>query len=466
MKITFLGAAREVTGSCFLVDAAGSRFLVDHGMFQGGADAYRKNRARLRFDPREIDFVLLTHAHIDHSGLLPRLVALGFRGAIYATGATCDLLEVMLPDAAYIQERQAEANHGKFTRPALYTVAQAHAALGQLRPVKYDEPFDLRPGLRSRFRDGGHILGSAIVELWAKEGGRSRKVVFSGDIGSPMRPVVKDPTPIAEADVLIVESTYGNRLHKSLADTENELVEVINATLGRGQGNIVVPAFAVGRTQEVLHVLAALAKSGRIAGGLQVYVDSPMATKATEVTLRHRELIDDETRELIAWGRDGGGRALQVNFTESVEESMRLNAIRHGAVIISASGMCDAGRIRHHLRWNLPRAGSAIVFTGFQAAGTLGRRLVEGAQEVRLFGEVVPVRARICTIGGLSAHADRAGLLAWLKGFGKPPQRTFVVHGEAATALDFAEAIRRELGWRVDVPDAGDVFDLDRTPDR
>jgi metallo-beta-lactamase family protein len=459
MKITFLGAAREVTGSSFLVESESRAFLVDHGMFQGGAEADRKNRARRRFDPRSVEFVLLTHAHIDHSGLLPRLIQLGFTGPVYATAATCDLLEVMLPDAAFVQAREYE-NQARTARPPLYTVEQARAALKRLKRVDYDELLDLGRGLRCRFRDAGHILGSGIIELWVKEGAHTTKVVFSGDIGQPGRPVVKDACAIQEADALLVESTYGNRLHKSFAATQDELVRIITETLGSGRGNILIPAFAVGRTQEVLYVLADLVRTGRVAKGMQVYVDSPMAAKATEVTLRHADLVDSETRELIAWGRDGNGRAIDVHFTESVEESKRLNAIRHGAVIISASGMCEAGRIRHHLLHNLPRSESAIVFTGFQAAGTLGRRLVDGASEVRLFGECVPVHARICTVGGLSAHADQAALLAWLRNFRKAPRQTFVVHGEAPAVLDFASSVERELGWNVEVPGPGEAFDV------
>ncbi|MGE5522575.1 MAG: MBL fold metallo-hydrolase RNA specificity domain-containing protein [Rhodospirillaceae bacterium] len=459
MNITFLGAAREVTGSCYVVRTATHQFLVDHGLFQGGAEAYRKNRAPLAFDPREIDFVLLTHAHIDHSGLLPRLAALGFRGPVYATPATCDLLEVMLPDAAYVQEREAERHRGRAARP-LYTAAQAHAVLAQLHRIDYGRIVALDKRLRFCLRDAGHILGSAIVELWVEEDGRTRKVVFSGDIGQPSRPVVADPTRIEAADVVIVESTYGDRLHKPMQATEDELVQVVTETLTRGGGNIVIPAFAVGRTQEVLHLLADLVRRGRIENRLEVYVDSPMATRATEVTLRHRDLIDPQTRELIAWGCHAGGDALKVHFTESPEESKRLNAIRHGAVILSASGMCDAGRIRYHLLHNLPRPRSAIVFMGFQATGTLGRRLVDGAKEVRLFGETVPVRARVHTIGGLSAHADRDGLLGWLKGFRQPPARAFVVHGENGVALGFAQLVRQELGWNVDVPSAREAIDL------
>jgi metallo-beta-lactamase family protein len=444
MHITFLGAAREVTGSCYWLQDDDRSFLVDCGMFQGGADAYRKNRGRFPFDAARLDFVLLTHAHIDHSGLLPRLAELGFRGPVYATAATCDLLGVMLPDAAYVQEREEHP---------LYTVAQAQASLRRLHPVDYDQIVELGAGLRCRFRDAGHILGSAIVELWSTTAGVTRKVVFSGDIGETGRPIVNDPTMIEETDTLLVESTYGNRRHKSLDETEEELAGIVNAMARRGRGNIVIPAFAIGRTQELLHLLADLVRRGSIRSRLSVYVDSPLATRATEVTLRHQGIVDRETRELIAWGKANARARLEVRFTESLEESKRLNHVRHGALIISASGMCDAGRIKYHLLHNLPDADSVIVFTGFQAAGTLGRRLVDGARTVRIFGEEVPVRARIATLGGLSAHADEAGLMNWLRGFKHPPSRTYVVHGEAATASAFADRVRSELGWQVTVPD-------------
>jgi metallo-beta-lactamase family protein len=473
MRISFLGAAREVTGSCYLLEAGGHRILVDCGMFQGGREARRKNREALAFDPRSIDCVLLTHAHIDHSGLLPRLVALGYRGPIHATTATCDLLAVMLPDAAYIQEKEVEreTRHRHRARHApeqgrarsvpesapLYTVAQAHDCLHHLRPVDYDTEFEPLPGMRCRLRDAGHILGAAIVELWIKERGVTRKLVFSGDIGQPGRPVVRDPTPIAEADVLLVESTYGNRLHKSIEETERELVHAIDETIGGGggrghnRGNLVVPSFAVGRTQEILYVLGDLMRRGRIARNIEIIVDSPMATRATEITMRHLDLTDIEMRALTAWQSAGRGNRPHIRFTESVEDSVRLNELR-GAIIISASGMCDAGRVKHHLRHNLPRAESGVLITGFQAEGTLGRRLVDGARRVKIFGEEVAVRARLYTIGGLSAHADQAGLLGWLSGFRTPPQRTFVVHGESATAEDFARLVHGRLGWRTEAP--------------
>ena len=451
MRLTFLGAAREVTGSCYRVCDSERSFLVDCGMFQGGADAYRKNRARFAFDPAHLDFVLLTHAHIDHTGLLPRLVERGFKGPIYATAATCDLLGVMLPDAAYVQERE----------PApLYTIAQAQASLRLLHPIDYERVVDLGGRMRCRLRDAGHILGAAIIELWSHGDGAARKAVFSGDLGQPGRPIVNDACTVEEADALIVESTYGNRLHKNLAATEDELTVLLNEMLERRRGNIVIPAFAVGRTQELLHLLATLVRSGRVRNTFPVYVDSPLATRATQVTLQHRDNVDRETRDLIAWGRKNSAAAIQVRFTESLEESKRLNEVKHGAVIISASGMCDAGRIKHHLLHNLPRAESIIVFMGFQAAGTLGRRLVDGARTVRLFGDEIPVRARIATLGGLSAHADQAALLTWLRGFRKPPAHTYVVHGEMLAAEAFAARVRQDLGWQVSVPQAGASIDV------
>ncbi len=468
MKITFLGAAREVTGSRYLLEADGARFLIDCGMFQGGREAREKNRQAFAFDPASIDFVLLSHAHIDHSGLLPRLVALGFRGPIYTTRATRDLLAVMLPDAGHIQEREAESeNYRRFKSKKkaprhdfapLYTVEQARASLKYLEAVDYGQEITPHPSVRCVFRDAGHILGSAIVEVWLGSGARRRKVVFSGDLGQPARPLVRDPTPIGEADVLIVESTYGDRVHKSMAETEDELVQVVNDTLRKKRGNLIVPAFAVGRTQDMLYLLADLTRQGRIPR-LTVFVDSPMATAATEITYRHMALLDEETHALMD---EHGGMAnfQKLAFVGDAEESKALDRITGGAVIISASGMCDAGRIKYHLRANLPRASATLLITGFQAAGTLGRRLVDGARRVRMLGADVPVRADLFTLGGLSAHADRDALLAWLGHFRAPPGQVFVMHGEAETALGFAALIRERLGWKAEAPTAGQCVEL------
>ncbi|BDT66309.1 ribonuclease [Comamonadaceae bacterium OS-1] len=466
MKLTFIGAAQEVTGSCFLVETGTLRFLVDCGMFQGGSEARARNLQAWTFDPRQVDFVLLTHAHIDHSGLLPRLCALGFRGSIITTHATADLLSVMLLDSAHIQEtdwaRAQRKNHRQRKRagaPApLYTVAQAQACLEQLSGVAYDEDVRPDPTLRCRFRDAGHILGSASLELWVTEGKKTTKLVFSGDLGQPGRPIVRDPTAITHADVLLVESTYGDRLHRSLKDTVDELVEVIESTVHKRKGNIIIPAFALGRTQEVIWLLADLCRQGRLPK-LTVFVDSPMATKATEITWRHKELLDAETQAYLL-PQDTLSQWIDLHFTQTVEESVALNTIQSGAIIISASGMCDAGRIKHHLSHNLGRSECAIIIIGFQAAGTLGRKLVDGFKRVRIFGEEHVVRAQIHTIGGLSAHADQAALLGWLQGFAHAPRRTFVVHGEAQTARAFADLIATTRGWKVEVPAPGTQVDL------
>jgi metallo-beta-lactamase family protein len=463
MRLTFLGAAGEVTGSCYLVEAGQVRFLIDCGMFQGGREAAAKNR-RFAFDPRAIDFVLLSHAHIDHSGLIPRLVALGFKGPIYATRATVDLLGVMLPDSAYLQEKESERatrqrfaarrQGGEARGPAdvapLYTVQQALASLKRLVPVEYDAPAQPDESVRCVFRDAGHILGSAILEIWLGSGGARTKLVFSGDLGQPGHPIVNDPTRIEHADVLLVESTYGQRLHKNLAQTLDEFAFALNDTLASRRGNVVIPAFAVGRAQDILYFILELSRQQRLRP-LQVYVDSPMALAATRITLEHPELHDRETAALREWltGNAGGQR---VHFTESVEDSMRINEVRAGAVIISASGMCEGGRVMHHLRYNLSRPECAIVFVGFQAAGTLGRRIVDGARSVCMFGEQYAVRAKVFTIGGLSAHADQSALLGWLSGFKQAPRATWVVHGEPEAAQALREAIAGRFGWTAAVP--------------
>lgn len=456
MRLGFFGAVGEVTGSCTLVDTGEVRFLVDCGMFQGGAEARQKNERALNFgfDVRQLDFVLLTHAHIDHSGLLPRLSMLGFRGPIYTTPATQALVGVLLPDSAHIQEKEAEwqlrnrRRRGRLERgiqAPLYSVIQALASLKQLHTVNYGETLRPAEGISVVFHDAGHILGSATLEVSISSGGRPRKLVFSGDLGMPNRPVLNDPEPPPfEADALLIESTYGNRQHRPLAETEDEIVAAFARTWAAG-GNVIIPAFAVGRTQEILYLLTDLVKRGRLAP-LKVYVDSPMASSATKITLEHRALLDQETCDLIDW-QQAHPEKMYIEFVADVERSRQLNDIRHGAVIISASGMCDAGRIKYHLRENLPRSECTILIAGFQAAGTLGRRLVDGTRLARIFGETVPVRAKICTVGGLSAHADQNTLIDWLKGFHKPPGRVFVVHGEAGASADFAQAIKERLGW-------------------
>jgi len=462
MNMTFLGAAREVTGSCFLVETARTRFLVDCGMVQGGREAPARNRKPFGFDPASIDFVLLTHAHIDHSGLLPKLTRAGFKGPIYATAATVDLLGVMLPDSAYIQEtdarRNARRSSGTRPIPPLYTLQDAQACLNQARSLAYDEEFAPHSTVRCRFRDAGHILGSAIIEVWVTEDQRATKLVFTGDLGQPGRPILRDPTPIEDADILVMESTYGNRRHKDLRATEDEMIAIVEKTLFERGGNVIIPAFAVGRTQEVIYNLHRLVCDGRLRH-LNVFVDSPMATEATRITREHLELFDEQARGLAKWHARGEGIPY-LRFTGSVEESKALNRIRSGAIIISASGMCDAGRIRHHLRHALPRRECSVLMPGFQAQGTLGRRLVNGARRVRIFGEDVPVRAAVHSVDGLSAHADQPALLDWAGAFRKRPALTFIVHGESAAALALSDALRQTLGWRVTAPEHGRVENL------
>ena len=461
MKITFLGAAREVTGSCYLIETDQCRFLIDCGMVQGGREAPARNHKPFDFDPRSIDFVLLTHAHIDHSGLLPKLVLNGLGGPIYSTRATTDLLGVMLPDSGHIQEMdadRAQRRHRPDALPPIYTVQDAKNCLEQVRPVDYDERFAPHPSIACCFQDAGHILGSAIIEIWVTENGVTRKLVASGDLGQPGRPILKDPTQIKAADVLLIESTYGDRNHKDLPTTLSELADIVEDTLYKRRGNVIVPAFAVGRTQELIYHLHQLTEQGRLSH-LNIYVDSPMAVAVTNITKKHFELFDAEAHRITQWHTQAKNLPT-MHFVADVAESIAINQIRSGAIIISASGMCDAGRIKHHLRHNLGRPECSVLITGFQAGGTLGRRLVDGEKVVRIFGEEVAVRASIHTLGGFSAHADQKALMAWASGFSKPPGRTFVVHGEAAAAKNFAQQLHTEKNWTVDVPEIGQSFQL------
>lgn len=468
MKLSFHGAAGEVTGSCLRVEHDEGVFLVDCGLFQGGRNADLKNLRALDFDLREIDFVLLTHAHLDHSGLIPRLVSLGYKGSVFATEATVDLLEVMLLDSAYIQEKEAEwANRRSRSRNArslsnqapLYTVEQARTSLGRLRKVAYEQPVRPHPAVSCRFREAGHILGSALIEIDVPSGGHTRRLVVTGDLGQPDRPVLRDPARVSHADVLVMESTYGDRAHRAMAATEAELVDILHQTLKVRQGNVIIPAFAVGRCQEVIFVLSKLVHDDFI-DRLEIVVDSPMSAAVSELTLRYDELWDEPTRALRDWVLEHPER-VHLRFVSDVEESMALNRQRAGLVIISASGMCEAGRIKHHLRHNIARTECSIVICGFQAGGTLGRRLVDGARQVTLFGERLPVRASVHTIGGLSAHADQPAMLEWLSSLSAAPQRLFVVHGEVQASVALCDAIRTRFDWGgVEVAQAGMPYEL------
>ncbi len=447
-----------------LVQAPGARFLVDCGMFQGGEEADRKNSRPFPAALSSIDFVLSTHAHLDHSGLLPKIARDGFRGPIYSTSATADLLKVMLPDSGHIQEREAEWQTRRALRAGrrdgrpLYTEADALAVFPLLKPVPYGEEISPAPGIRVRFLDAGHILGSAIVSVAVRDDGREKTLVFSGDLGHRGLPIVRDPATVERADVLVMESTYGNRLHKGMGETIEEFLHALTDTLQRKGGNVIIPSFAVGRAQDILYLLADLTRKGRISG-LTLYIDSPLAAEATRITLRHPECFDEETRKVLEW-REENPEALRVVATANSQESMALNSIRGGAIILAGSGMCTAGRIKHHLKHNLWRKECSVVIVGFQAEGTLGRRIVDGARWVRIFGDDIAVAADIYTIGGLSAHADRDGLLAWAGNFRDPPARVFVAHGEESVSIGFAQTLRDRLRWNAEVPDPGQPFEV------
>ncbi len=465
MRLTFLGAAQQVTGSCFLFEVQGRQFLVDCGMFQGSRAVEQLNRRPFGFDPARLDCVILTHAHIDHSGLLPRLSAQGFSGPVLTTQATCDLLGVMLPDSAWLQKMEFERaqRHRRKVPPPLYSLEDVEQLLSQCRALPYDEVEEFHPGLRVCLREAGHILGSAVVELWLGSGQHQRKVVISGDLGQPGRPILRDAAVITEADVLLLESTYGDRNHRSLPETLDEFVETIHSTLFKKGGNLVVPSFAVGRTQEILYWFNQLAREGRLPAGLRIYVDSPMANEVTRLTARHAELFDEETKQLVSLAPRADWAPV-IRLVSTVEESMSLNRLSGGAVIIAASGMCEGGRIRHHLRHNIGNPRSTIMITGFQAQGTLGRRLVDGAKRIRLFGESLAVRAKLVTIGGFSAHADQQALVDWAAGFSEAPGRVALVHGELQAQQSLAAAIEQRLGWNCDIPGPGTVLDLEAIP--
>ncbi len=471
MHIQFLGASQEVTGSKYLIQgkAAGIDhcFMVDYGMFQGGKEADSKNSSPLLIDPAKLDFVVLTHAHIDHSGLLPRLCAQGFKGDIYCTPATAALLKIMLLDSAHLQE----ADHERALRKQLqgrwkgdlpiplYSTIQAIDCLAQLKTFPFHQVFSPANGIRIEFFDAGHILGSAITAIDIQQhNNQYQRTVFSGDLGMFERPLGNNPELLTNADTIIIESTYGDRLHRKLSDTEDEFVDVLTNTI-KHNGNVVIPAFAVGRTQEIIFLLIDLIRRKRLPH-LNIWVDSPMATAVTQLTEEYLPQLDQEAQDVYAWYQKNTSK-LDLRFVADVEESKALNRVKGGAIIISASGMCEAGRIVHHLKWNLPHRNNAIVITGFQAAGTLGRRLVDQAKIIHLFGKEVPVKASIHTIGGLSAHADQEGLIRWLKGFQSPPKHVYITHGEPNASHLLMKAIQSQLGWEhLTIPQVNTIFPL------
>lgn len=458
MKIRFLGAARGVTGSCYLMETGKRKFAVDCGLHQGNSEIEKRNWNMDAYRPEEIQFVLITHAHIDHCGLLPRLVRSGFRGDIYATPPSIDLLEIMLKDSAYIQEMEAEwktkkrTRHGNSSVDPLYNQADVADTLKLLRPVDYNREFNPCPEARVLYKDAGHILGSSIIEVCVnEEKDREIKLVFSGDLGRPNQLLMKDPSNSETADFLFLESTYGNRDHKNEDQSREELLEAVNYSYEHGQ-KVIIPAFALERTQEVLYSLYLLHREGRLPVGMPIFLDSPLAIRATQIFSKHFRYFDAGTRELFRSGEDPL-RLPGLRFTESPGESMAINTHKGPAIIISASGMASAGRVKHHLRHNIWKKGASIVFVGFQARGTPGRKIVDGARMIKILGEELAVNAKVFTINGFSAHAGQSQLLEWLDCSQNQGMKVFLTHGEYENQKILAELIRKKFNYEVHIPD-------------
>ena len=467
MKVHFLGAARVVTGSNILVETENRKILLDCGMFQGSRQLNRLNYQPFRFNPEEIDLLILSHAHIDHSGRIPSLIKSGFKGKIYCTKATYDLCSIMLPDSGYVQETENEWENrkrkraGKPLRDPLYTADEAKDSLKAFSPVLYNQKITIDDRLTVRFQDAGHILGSAIMELWIKESGETIKLVFSGDLGRKNKPIIRDPAIIEEADYLIIESTYGNRLHPSLDNEAAKLIPIMIETQKRG-GNVVIPSFAVQRAQDIIYELnqyydQIISLKDQSYLDIPVYVDSPLTISATEIFRRNPNCFDADTLKLIKQGYNPLDFK-NLHFSRTANESKQLNASPESKVIISASGMCTAGRIKHHLKHNLWRKESSIVFVGYQAEGTLGRRIKDGAKKVKIFGEDIKIKAQIHVLEGFSGHADQDELIQWIKNFKKKPQKIFLVHGEDEALDTLYDLIQNNLGLKAIIPQLGEKF--------
>lgn len=465
MNISFLGAAGTVTGSNYLITTEKYKFLLDCGQFQGGKKTEELNFIDFAYDPSEIDFMILSHAHIDHSGRIPKLVKEGFRGRIYCTRGTSDLTDILLRDSGHIHEKETEWENRKRARAGLapvkplYTVADAEVAVKYLYPVLYDQTILVNDDITLRFKDAGHILGSAIVEIWVRENSHEKKLVFSGDLGMDNKPLLRNPELIEEADYLLIESTYGNRVHEHPEQRIDKLIKIILETADRG-GTVVIPSFAVGRTQEIIYELNKYyddKEEGRRFNRIPVYIDSPLATRATEIFRRNAEVFDEETRAYIMSG-DNPLDFRNLHFTKTVEESIALNKDTSPKIVISASGMANAGRIKHHLKHNLWRPECSVIFVGYQAEGTLGRRIRDGEKIVRIFGESIQVNAEVHEIEGFSGHADQNGLIKWLKGFKHFPEKVFIVHGEDDSRADFKKTVASIFGKDPIVPKLNEVF--------
>lgn len=456
MQITCHGAAGCVTGSCHLVETGAARFLIDCGMFQGNKTLNRHNFEPFPFNPQELDFVIITHAHIDHCGLLPKLVKYGFQGIIYASPPTADLLPVMLADSAFIQEKDTEHENkrrvrkGEPPREPLYTIRHADEVTALIQAVTYNNTMQAAGDVTFRLRDAGHIIGSAIVELFIKHSnGKEIKTVFSGDLGQDNVPIVEDPTDICHADYVFIESTYGDRIHVRARSRKDELYEHIQATYRKG-GKLMIPAFALERTQELLYTLSELKNERKDFPPMNIYLDSPLAIKITEIFEKHPDHYDEAARART----DNPFSFPGLTCTPSVEESQKVNAMQEPAIIIAGSGMCNAGRIRHHLKHGIWDAKNTVLFVGYQAPGTLGRFLLDGAEEIKMMGLILAVKAEIARIGSFSAHADQQGLLEWLSAFREKPRSVFLVHGEDETRATFS-AILKEKGFNAVLPGKG-----------
>lgn len=455
IKVTCLGAAGSVTGSCYLVESpGGKKILVDCGLFQGGRQMEARNWSDWGFDPAQIEILFLTHAHIDHSGRIPKLVKDGFKGRIITSPPTAELCSVLLLDSAHIQEMDAEWQSRKNKRQSrsdivpLYTTEDAEACTRFFSPVERDQTIDVEPGLKARLRNAGHILGSSILELWIEENQDALKIVFSGDLGKKNQLIVKDPHEIFNADYLFLESTYGNRRHRSFEESKSELLEAIRYSTSHGE-KIIIPAFAVERTQEILYILGEFHRKGMIPE-IPIYLDSPLAIKATEIFRKNKKYYDEEAQAIVEKGFDPFDMP-QLRFTPSTRESMAINEKSGSAIVIAGNGMCTAGRIKHHLKHNLWRTGASLVIVGYQAMGTTGRHIVEGAKQVKVFGENISVHAKVFTIGGFSAHADQKDLLEWLGHFESRP-RVFLVHGEPSSSQALSDKIREIYHLETHVP--------------
>jgi metallo-beta-lactamase family protein len=456
IKVTCLGGAGSVTGSSYLIEStSGTKVLVDCGMFQGGAQMEARNLSPWGFDPASLNTLFLTHAHIDHSGRIPKLVKDGFRGRIITSPPTAELCAVMLLDSAHIQEIDAESQTKKNKRQSrspilpLYTTQDAEESIKLFSPREGDEVFQVEPGIRARLRNAGHILGSSILELWVDGPDGEIKIVFSGDLGKRDQLIVKDPQEIFASDYLFIESTYGNRFHRSLEESKRELLDAIQYAI-KNKEKVIIPAFAVERTQEILYILGEYYRS-KLLPDIPIFLDSPLAIKATEIFRRNKKYYDTEAMAIVNHGFDPFDMP-NLKFTPSTKESMEINERPGSAIVIAGNGMCTAGRIKHHLKHNLWRAGASIVMVGFQAMGTTGRKIVEGAKAVKIFGENVSVKAKVYTIGGFSAHADQKDLIEWVSHFTESRPRVFVVHGESASSDALAAKIREDLGFEVHVP--------------